>query len=466
MWSRRNLLLLGAAILLGAGVGAVYWQRRLAADQVAQAAIRQEVVGRGTIASTVSATGFLSPHAQVSLYFAAPALAPVAEINVVLGQAVREGEVLARLDSRELELAVAQAEHNLRAARLALAQLEAPPRAEDVALAEAALRLARAQVFAASQGNRPEAIEMARLNLLIAQNTLNQTYKAMDILVAQGDLGWQAKNTFLQPQADQQVMEAKIADERYHAAQAPPDPAEAVSASAAVEQAQVALDRLKNGPRPEDLEIARLQIDQAEAALEVARHDLAHAQITAPFDGVVAAVHIRPGELVLSALPAIVLADVSSLYLEVAVDEVDVARVIPGQPASVTLDALPEVRLSGRVEDIALVASNNAGVVTYAVRLLLDPAPARVRAGMTATAEITVAEARDVVRVPNWAVRRDPEGGLTYAGIMRNGRIEDVAVTLGLSDEAYSEVISGLLEGDVVAVDTTRNQFRLVDLGQ
>ena len=466
MRSYRNLILLGTAVLLAAGVGAYVWQRHLASEQAAQAAIRQEVVRRGVITSAVRATGSLSPQRQVNLYFSVPSVLPVAEINVVVGQVVREGEVLARLDSRELELAVAQAEQDLRAARLTLAQLQAPPRPEEVALAEANLRLARARVSAALQGNRSEVIEIARLNLLIAQNTLNQTYKTMDLLVEQGDLGWLAKNAFLQPQADQQVLDAKIADERYHAAQTTPDPAQAAAAAAAARQAQVALDKLKTGPRPEDLEIARLQVDQAQAALAVARHNLANAQIVAPFEGVIAAVNIRPGELAASALPALLLADVSSFYLDVAVDEVDVARLIPGQAASVTLDALPNVLLTSRVEDIALVATNNAGVVSYAVRLLLDPALSSVRAGMTATAEITVTEARNVVLVPNWAIRRDPESDLTYAGLWRNGKFEDVVVALGLHDELYSEVLSGLVEGDLVAVDTTRDQFRLIGLGQ
>jgi HlyD family secretion protein len=463
MWSRRYLAFLGITLLLGAGLAAYLWQRQVAAQQLAQAAIiRQETVKRGTILSTVSATGFLAPRSQVSLYFSVATALPVAEVNVTLGQAVRKGDVLARLDSRELELELDRAQLSLKTARLALDLLEAPPRPEDLALAEASLRLANAQVYAASLGNSPEAVEIARLNLLLAQTQLNQTYNTMDALVAQGSLGWQAKNIFLQPQADQQVQEAKIADERYHAAQRPPDPAGAVSALAAVEQAQVALDRLKAGPRPEDLEIARLRVDQSLTALELAQHNLGNARLEAPFDGTVAAVNVRPGELAVSALPAIVLADTGSYYLDVAVDEVDVAGVAAGQVATVTLDALTDTPLSGRVENIALTSRTTGGVVSYAVRLVLASAPASVRAGMTATAEIIVGEARDVLLVPNWAIRRDRELGQAYAGVLRNGQIEEVTVTLGLSNEAYSQVIAGLAEGDAVAVDTARERLQLL----
>src|SRR5574341_892305 len=277
---RRSLILVGIVVLLSVGAGFYFWQARLAAKQAAQAALQQEVVKRGAIASTVSATGFLAPDNQVNLYFSTASALPVEEVNVVLGQKVRRGDILARLNSQDLELSVTQAKLALQAARLALAQLQAPPRPEDVALAEANVRVAQAQVYAASQGNRPQAVEIARLNLLMAQNTLDRTHKQMDILVEEGgDLGWLAKNAFLQSQADQQVLAAKTADEQYHAAQEPPGFANAASALAAVEQAQVALDRLKSGPLLEDLKIAQLQVDQAQAALEVAQHNLATAQI-------------------------------------------------------------------------------------------------------------------------------------------------------------------------------------------
>jgi HlyD family secretion protein len=149
------------------------------------------------------------------------------------------------------------------------------------------------------------------------------------------------------------------------------------------------------------------------------------------------------------------------------VDEVDVARVAVGQPVTITLDALPRALLQGRVEKIAPVATNNQGVVSYIVRLTLDPpADAPLRGGMTATAEIVVAEARDVVLVPNWAIRRDRDTGQTFVGVLRDGRVEDVPVILGLRTDLSSEVLEGVNEGEVVAVDTRREEFRLLGGGE
>jgi HlyD family secretion protein len=72
-----------------------------------------------------------------------------------------------------------------------------------------------------------------------------------------------------------------------------------------------------------------------------------------------------------------------------------------------------------------------------------------------------VNEARDVVVVPNWAIRRDRDTGESYASVLRGGTVVEVPVTLGLRDEAVSEVLDGLTEGEVAAVQTTRETFSL-----
>jgi HlyD family secretion protein len=462
MLSRRNILI--GLVLIGLAAGGVaYWQaQQRAAEAARQAAIRQVVVARGDIFATVSATGNLAPQAQVNLFFAAASLSPVSRVNVVMGQTVKQGEVLATLDAEELELAVTQAEQALQSAQLNLEQLTAPPRPEDVAVAEANLKVAKARVYQASQGAGESDEQIAYLNLRLAQNALDQTYALMEQLEEQGR--WDQKNE-LQSQADAQVLAAQIADLRYQETQNPENFGPVASALASVAQAQAALDLLKAGPSAEDVQIAELRVRQAEAAWQVAQNNLADAQLIAPFDGVVAAVNIRAGQAANNALPAIVLADASHFYLDVAVDEVDVARVGVGQLVTVTLDALPNALLSAVVEKIAPTATNTQGVVSYLVRLSLAPSDAPLRGGMTATAAIVVAEARDVVLVPNWAIRRDRQTGQAFVGLLRNGVVEDAPVTLGLRDETYSEILRGVNAGDVAAVDTTREQFRLIGGG-
>ena len=460
---RRGYLAIFVIIVAAAGAGGYwYWQQGEAAALAAQAAIRQEVVGRGNMVATVSGTGFLEPQQQADLYFAAPSAGLVVEVSAEVGQAVHQGDVLARLDDSALQLAVSEAEQSLSAARLTLALLQAPPRPEDIAVAEANVRVAKNQVYSASQGQSADQVEIARLNLLLAQNRLNQTYATMDRLVEQNR--WAEKNA-LQAQADNLVEAAQVADLRYHQAQAPAVYGPIAQAQAGVEQAEANLARLLAGTALEDIEIARRRIGQAQAALELAQYNLSGTVIVAPFDGLVASANLRVGEPA-GGLPAFTLVDASRFYLDVAVDEVDIASIVAGQAVTVTLDALPDLVLPAEVERIAPVAAINAGVVSYPVRLRLAATDTPLRAGMTATGAIVVREVRDVVLVPNWAILRNRETGQAYVGRLRDGIITDVPVTLGLRDEAYSEVTSGIQAGDVAAVDTARQTFSLFGGGQ
>jgi HlyD family secretion protein len=454
MFSRRNLIIFGV-VLAALGAGALYvWQQQRAAEALAASQIRTATVARGTIVSTVSATGVLAGESQVRLSFGVTQLAPVAEVNVAFGDTVKKGEVLARLDATDLEMALKQAEQSLCSAELALAQLTAPPRPEGLAVAEANLKLAQAQVYQATGASSQEQIEIARLNLVLAQNTLAQIDEQVDTLIEQGK---HAEKQRLEAQQEQARDNARIAALRYEQAKSPKG--SGGSALAGLEQARVALERLKRGPDPDEVQIAQLQVDQARAAFEQAQNNLNNAQLVAPFDGVVAAVNLRVGEVATTQLPAIVLVDAGQFHIDVSVDEVDIARIAAGQTVTVTVDALPNALFSGVVDRIAPQSTITAGVVSYPVRVNVQSDEARLRAGMTSTAEIVVQTAREVVLVPNWAIRRD--AGQAFAGVLRNDAVEEVEVTLGLRNESFSEVVAGLRPGDIVATRTARPQFNL-----
>lgn len=458
---RRLPQILFILVLAGAAAGAYYYyQQQQAAERAAAAGnLRQAVLVRGAILSTVNATGYLAAQDQTNLFFSAGAPLTVVAVNAALGDSVTAGQVLARLDDADMQLAVVEAAQAVEAAQLRLAMLQAPARPEDLAVAEANLRVARNQVYSASLGQTPEQIEIARLNLVLAQNAVNQTHATMDRLVEQGKF---AEKNALQGQADQQVEAAQIADLRYQQAQQGPGYGQAATALASVEQAEVALARLQQGPDQADLDIAALQVSQAEAALAIAQHNLASAVITAPFDGVVAAVNLRLGERA-GPLPAFVLADVSRFFLDVLVDEVDVATVQAGQAVTVTLDALPNLVLAATVEKISPVAQVTAGVVSYPVRLVLAAGEDQLRGGLTATAAIVVSEVHDVVLAPNWAIRRDRDTGTAYVSLLRDGALVEVPVTLGARDEEFSEVIAGVAAGEIAAVSDQRDTFSIID---
>ena len=156
-------------------------------------------------------------------------------------------------------------------------------------------------------------------------------------------------------------------------------------------------------------------------------------------------------------------ADASRFYLDVLVDEVDIATVQAGQAVTVTLDALPNLVLAATVEKIAPVAQVNAGVVSYPVRLALAAGAGQLRGGLTATAAIVVSEVHDVVLAPNWAIRRDRDTGAAYVSLLRDGALVEVPVTLGARDEEYSEVVAGAAAGEIAAVSDQRDTFSIIN---
>jgi multidrug efflux pump subunit AcrA (membrane-fusion protein) len=175
--------------------------------------------------------------------------------------------------------------------------------------------------------------------------------------------------------------------------------------------------------------------------------------LRASFDGVISAVNVEVGELASPGRPAFVLLDTSQFHLPVRVDELDVARLTEGQAADVTVDAFPDVMISGTVERIAPVATPEGGVTYYEVTIALSDSDVGVpiRADMTANATIVVEQFENVLQVPTWIVRVDRLSGQTYVERRAGEEFERVDVTLGVRYEGLVQVLDGLDEGDVIA---------------
>ena len=134
--------------------------------------------------------------------------------------------------------------------------------------------------------------------------------------------------------------------------------------------------------------------------------------------------------------------------MTVGVDEMDVGWLAVGQTAQVTLDALPDVEITGRVERIAPAATVDAGgVVYYDTIIELDPTDVAIRADMTANVTIVVEELTDVLMIPTWVVRVD-DAGQTYVNQQVGDEIVRVDAELGVRHGGFAQVLNGLSEGD------------------
>ena len=194
------------------------------------------------------------------------------------------------------------------------------------------------------------------------------------------------------------------------------------------------------------------QVDQAGVAVKQAELALKNSELVAPIAAVVGTVNIRANEFPPPGLPAIVLSDDAGYEIELNVDEIDIAQLGVGQPVLITIDALEDAELTGEVSRIAPLAESGAsgrtgGIVTYLVTIAIDESDAPLRAGLTAAVTITTDEARDVVVLPNRVMRIDRQTGQPYVFKIVDGIPQLVDVEIGLRNEQFSEVLSGVEAG-------------------
>jgi len=192
---------------------------------------------------------------------------------------------------------------------------------------------------------------------------------------------------------------------------------------------------------------------QAEAALRVARVARTRAEIDAPFDGLITDLKLDPGEELSPGAPVFEIIDDSRLYVEAAVDEADVARVRTGQPATLTLDALPGVSVKAVVSRIGpAVRKDLKGARTLPIDVdVADPKSAMavgLKSGMSADVEIIVAEKPNVISLPtNVIIGR---GAKRNVYKIAGGKAVLTPVEVGLSNWDRTEITTGVAEGDEV----------------
>jgi HlyD family secretion protein len=225
--------------------------------------------------------------------------------------------------------------------------------------------------------------------------------------------------------------------------------ADIAAAQANVDQAKANLQKLTAPATATDLQVQQASVAQAEQALKQAQLALEQATLSAPFAGVITAVNIVPGSGASTGTAAISLIDRSTLHVDMALSENDVARVQTGQPVTLTIDALDEWTAQGTVSYIAPAATTSNGVVTYPVRVSFPDTDARVKVGMTANVSIVTATKENVLLAPNTALL--PKGaGHAVQAPNADGSTREVEVKTGLSDGTQTEIVGGLNEGDQV----------------
>jgi HlyD family secretion protein len=273
----------------------------------------------------------------------------------------------------------------------------------------------------------------------------------------------QANLAKLTPRAeDLLTAKASLDQARANLAKLAPRNEDVRSARASLDQAQANLAKLTAASTSTDQQIQQAAVSQAEQSLKQAEIALENATLRAPFAGIVAQVNVVPGSVATvasaasAAGPAIRLINRNPLHVDLRLSENDVAKVQLAQPVRVSIPSLGAWSTDGRVNFVAPAAENVSGVVTYVTRVSFPDNDPQVKVGMTADLTIEIARKDNVLLVPNTALL--PKGTGRAAQIpdpsapSTAGRpaVREVDVQVGLSDGTYTEVLSGLSEGQQV----------------
>ncbi len=170
------------------------------------------------------------------------------------------------------------------------------------------------------------------------------------------------------------------------------------------------------------------------------------APLVAPLDGHIISTSVVPGQVVVTAQTVFTMSD--HLIVQANVDETDLEHVFMGQSVDITFDSYPDKKLTGKVQAIAYDATTVNNVTTYLVNIFLDTTPDFVRSGISANVFLLISNRSSVLRIPTDAI--SPEGNV----LLVQGPDQPLVVRsiqVGQSDGTWTEVLSGLSEGDWIA---------------
>jgi HlyD family secretion protein len=373
----------------------------------AASAFQTVAVEKGVLTGTVGATG--SVRANQSAILIWETSGTVGKVLTKIDQQVKKDQFLAELEKTSLAQNVILAEADLVTAQKALDELMS----SNVASAQALLAVDDAQ----------EVYDKA----LDYREGLDQELE-----------GYKLKKTRYG------YYPIKI---KYYADQATIDEADAklAVAEAKLNDAKRELERLKDGPDTRDIAAAMARVAAAQAAMDLGK-------IKAPFDGTITDDPVKTGDVVSAGTTAFRVDDLSHLYVDVLVSEVDINRVKVGQKATLTFDAILGKEYEGKVTEVARVGSVATNVVNFKVTVELLNPDEDVRSNMTAAVNIIIAELSDVILIPNRAVRSVDGNRVVY--VLKDGKPEQVTITLGATSDAYSEMATGEIKtGDLIILN-------------
>lgn len=473
------------------------------------------VVDRGQIDEVVRVRGEVVPQKDFDLEF--PLTGTIEKIYVSEGQQVGYGAPLAKLETTDLALEVAQLDASLAQQNASLEKTIAGATGEDIRVSETkvasagtalvdaeenlanvlknvygisddAVRNDADQLFSNPRSANPKIvttvsdtqmkidIEMRRLVLegLLqswsvslaalsvqsdlsefandAKNNLNQVREFFDRLGLLVN-GLVSSSSFPQATIDGYKSDISVARSNVNAAIANLAAAEEKSraAKSALDLAKREIELKKAPARSEDIEIARAQIREIESKISLVREKIRKSTLFAPGTARVEKIWLEVGE-VFRPGSTVVSLSAQALKIQSDVSELEIGKISDSDSGDVSIvfDAFPRKLFMGKVVSIEPRKVVKDGDTYYKINVYLDTLDSALRAGMSADIVVRVSSKKNVIRVPEVAVYR--KEGKDFIKIIKNGESVEQQVEVGISDGEYVEVVSGVSEGETVAI--------------
>jgi HlyD family secretion protein len=452
-------------VLLAAAAGAA-WMLRVRTRQGGDPAGVQTVrVERGPVELTVSADGTLKPLTTVTVKSYAGGRVDVLAVDV--GDRVKPGDLIAKIDPTDSLTSYEQARADLSAAEAKLHQARDQAEAQPtltraaIAQAEASYGSVGKELQRLQQATQPQTRSSARATLDKAKANLE---------VAEQELGraqgLKAQGFVAQAEVDTAINKRDLAQAELASAQERWDTleqelrADLEAAQAKVAQAKAALDNARANAvqdrlKQADVVNAQAAVARAEAQVVNAKTMLDYTTIRAPRAGVILTKLVEQGTIITSGRSSIAagtdiveLGDLSKMFVEVSVDESDVGKLRLKQPVSIEGEAFPDTVFHGVVTRIDPQASTQQNITTVLVTVQVEDAGDTLKPGMTASCDFLVAKADDALSLPSRAVQE--AGGRHFVTVVRGNELSDMSVEIGVVGDDRTEIVQGLREGDEV----------------
>lgn len=459
----RWLIGLIAAGSLVVGTTTAYnYVRGTSKEDIAQLTLPVEAK---SVTLRITASGKVVPVQSVNISPKNPGV--LAQLYVEQGDRIQQGQILARMDSANIDAQIRQYRANLTQSQAQLAEAVAGSRPQEIAQSKARLAQAQAQLAAARAGNRPQEISQAQAQVDSAQAKVNYTseqVKRYEYLYQQG-----AEKKQLLDQAISEDKSAKAALEearkRLSLVQSGTRQEEIDQRQAAVTEARAALVLLEDGTRPEEIVQRQAAVASAEAQLKGVQVQLEDTIIRAPFSGIVTQKYANVGSFVTpttsastsaSATSSSIVAVARGLEVLAQVPEADLGRIKQGQQVEIVADAYPDQVFKGKVRLIAPEAVVEQGVTSFQVRVALDTGIDKLRSGLNVDLTFLGDRVNNALVLPTVTIVT--ENGKT--GVLmpdQNNKPQFREVTVGAQIQDQTQILDGLQAGDRVFINPPKD---------